>query len=99
MSRMAPLDVRRASWDRMREAVMIPSGRNNVAIALSALESWAGRRLTPEEAVETAVDEAALFRTVANAIPAQDEIITITSGLLNSRSWTVEPHDAEQADE
>ncbi|MEM9677767.1 MAG: hypothetical protein AAF035_12435 [Pseudomonadota bacterium] len=99
MMASVPLDIRHAEWDRMREAVVIPSGQNQVAIALSALESWVGRALTPSEAIETAVDEAALFRAVANAIPAQDNVITITQGLLNSRSWSVEPYSEQQADE
>lgn len=99
MMAFPPLDIRHAEWDRMREAVVIPSGQNQVAIALSALEGWVNRSLTPEEAVETAVEEAALFRAVANAIPAQDNVITITNGLLNSRSWSVEPHSEQQADE
>ena len=36
---------------------------------MEALESWANKRLTPEEAIETAVDEKALFAAIANATP------------------------------
>lgn len=72
---------------------MIPSGSNQVAVSLEALESWANKRLTPDEAVETAVDEKAMLATIANATPAHDNVITITAGILNSRSWTAEPYD------
>jgi hypothetical protein len=87
------LDVRHASWDKFRGAVVIPSGVNQVAVSLEALESWANKRLTPEEAIETAVDEKALFAAIANATPEHDNVITITAGILNSRSWGVEDHD------
>ncbi len=93
MSAFPQLDVRYARWDKFRCAVVIPSGANQVAISIEALESWENRKLSPQEAVEIAVDEKALFATVANATPAHDNIITITSGILNSRSWAVEAYD------
>ena len=96
MSPLPKLDVNGAVWDKYRGAVVIPSGVNQVAISIEALESWANRRLSPEEAVETAVDEGPLFRAVANATPAHDNVITITSGILNSRSWAVEPGEIDE---
>ena len=93
MTAFPVLDVRHASWDRFRGAVVIPSGVNQVAISIEALESWANKRLSPEEAVETAVDEKAMLAAIANATPAHDNVITITAGILNSRSWSVEPYD------
>ena len=93
MSAFPSLDVRHASWDKYRGAVVIPSGVNQIAVSIEALESWANKRLTPEEAVETAVDEKALLAAVANATPAHDNVITITAGILNSRSWAVEEYD------
>ncbi len=93
MSAFPQLDVRHASWDRFRGAVVIPAGKNQVAVAVEALESWMNRKLSPDEAVEAAVDEKALLSAVANATPAHDNIITITSGILNGRSWSIEPYD------
>lgn len=93
MSAFPALDVRHAAWDKFRGAVVIPSGVNQVAVSIEALESWANRRLTPDEAVETAVDEKALLAAVANATPAHDNVITITAGILNGRSWAVEEYD------
>jgi len=96
MSHLPKLDVNGAIWDKYRGAVVIPSGVNQVAISIEALESWANRSLSPQEAVETAVDEGAMFRAVANATPAHDNVITITRGILNSRSWAVEQGDIDE---
>lgn len=93
MSAYPQLDIRHVSWDRFRGAVMIPAGANQVAVSLEALESWASRKLSPEEAVETAVGEKAMLSAVANATPAHDNIITITAGILNGRSWDADPYD------
>ena len=93
MSAFPQLDTRHAEWDKFRGAVVMPSGQNQVAITIEALESWMNRSLTPEEAVEAAVDEKAMFAAVANATPAHDNVIMITTGILNSRSWTAENYD------
>lgn len=93
MSAFPHLDVRHASWDKFRGAVLIPAGGNQIAISIEALESWANRSLTPDEAIETAVGEKAMLAAVANATPVHDNVITITAGILNSRSWTVEDYD------
>lgn len=93
MSHFPPLDTRFATYDRYRGAVMMPCGKAQVAVTIEALEDWADRKLSAEEAVEVAVDEAAMFRAVANATPAHDDIIMITRGILNSRSWNAEPYD------
>lgn len=93
MSAFPQLDTRLAAWDKFRGAVVIPSGANQVAISIEALEGWMNRKLSPDEAVEAAVDEKAMLRAVANATPAHDNVITITSGILNSRSWSAEPYD------
>lgn len=93
MSALPQLDIRNAVWDKFREAVVVPAGRDHVVITQDALESWADRKLDAEEAVEVAVDEKAVFAAVANALAAQDGVITITRGILNSRSWTAEPYD------
>jgi len=93
VSAFPKLDVRHASWDKYRGAVVIPAGANQVAISIEALESWFNRSLTPEEAIEAAVDEKALLAAVANATPVHDNVITITTGILNGRSWAVEDYD------
>ncbi len=93
MSGLPPLDARGAVWDKFRGAVIMPAGINQVAVSIEALESWLNRKLSPEEAVEAAADETALLRAVANATPAHDNVITITAGIMNSRSWAVEPYD------
>ncbi|MEE9375401.1 MAG: hypothetical protein V3V04_03600 [Rhizobiaceae bacterium] len=93
MSALPQLDTRHAEWDKYRGAVMIPCGKNQLAITIEALESWMNCTLNPEEAVDTVIDEKAMFSAIANATPAHDNIIMITSGILNSRSWTVEPFD------
>ncbi len=93
MSAFPVLDVRHASWDKFRGAVVIPSGVNQIAVSIEALESWANKRLTPEEAVEAAIGEKALLSAVANATPAHDNVITITAGILNGRSWSIEAYD------
>ena len=95
MKRLAQLDMRDARYDRMREAVVVSAGADEIAITHSALENWYNRRLTPEEALEVAEDEGALLARVANTISAHDNIITITSGILNSRSWDLAPGDEE----
>ncbi len=87
------LDTRNAEWDKFRDAVVIPAGRDQVVISLDALESWANRSLEPNEAVEVAIDEKALLAAVANTLAPHDNVITITTGILNSRSWAVEPYD------
>ncbi len=92
MSSLPQLDIRNAQWDKFRDAVVLPAGRDHVVITLDALESWANRSLDADEAVEVAVDEKATFQAVANSLAAQDGVITITRGVLNSRSWTVEPY-------
>ena len=99
MNRIAPLDSGRAEWDKFREAVVIPSGTNVVAVTLDALESWVNRTLTPQEAVEAAIDEQAVIRTVANTVPAHDNVIMITTGIMNSRSWEVEPYEEHSGDD
>ena len=93
MSSFPILDIRHAAWDKFRGAVMIPAGANQVAVTIEALESWANCKLTPDEAVEVAVGEKALLRAVANATPAHDNVIMITSGILNGRSWAAETYD------
>ena len=93
MSAFPNLDVRHAAWDKFRDAVIIPAGQNQIAISIEALESCVNRRLTPEEAVEAAVDEKALLAAIANATPAHDNVITITTGIMNSRSWAAEPYE------
>ena len=93
MSAFPTLDIRHASWDRYRGAVVIPAGADQVAVSIEALESWMNKSLSPEEAVAVAVDEKALLTAVANATPAHDNVITITAGILNSRSWAVEDYD------
>lgn len=98
MSRIAPLEAGRAAWDKYRGAVVIPSGVNVVAISLEALESWVNRSLSPDEAVEAAVGEQAVIRAVANTISAQDNVIMITTNIMNSRSWDAEPHEEQSGD-
>ena len=93
MSALPQLDISNAVWDKFREAVVIPAGCDQVVVSLDALESWANRDLTHDEAVDLAVDEKALLATVANTLASHDNVITITRGILNSRSWTVEPYD------
>ncbi len=93
MSNIPKLDIRDAEWDKFRDAVVIPAGRDQLVISLDALESWANRSLSPAEAVEVAVDEKAMLRAIANATPAHDNVITITSGIMNARSWSVQPYD------
>ena len=34
-----------------------------------------------------------MLAAIANATPAHDNVITITAGILNSRSWSVEAYD------
>ena len=89
------LDTRSASYDKYRGAVMIPAGRAHVAVVHEALESWVNRSLTPDEAVEAAIEEKAVLARVANTLAEQDNIITITSGILNSRSWEIAQGDEE----
>lgn len=95
MSRLPPLDMRDAVWDRMRDAVVAPAGRYQVVITGDALEAHVNRSLSPQDAVEAAQDEQALLRTVANALGAQDGVITITNAVLNGRDWSAIDHDAD----
>jgi len=93
VSAFAKLDTRHAEWDKFRGAVVIPAGVNQVAISIEALEAWLNRALSPEEAIEAAAHEKAMLTAIANATPAHDNVITITAGIMNSRSWAVEPYD------
>ena len=95
MSNLAPLEVRHAFFDKFRGAVVIPSGANQVAVSIEALEAWSNSKLSPEDAVDLAVDEQAMIRTIANATPAHDNVITITSNIMNGRSWSVAPYDPD----
>lgn len=95
MSRVPPLDMRDAVWDRMRGAVVAPAGRYQLVITGDALEAYVNRTLSPQDAVEVAQDEQALLRTVANTLGAQDGVITITNATLNGRDWSVQDHDAD----
>ena len=90
---MAQLDMREARYDKFRGAVVVPAGANQVAISHEALESWVNRSLSSDEAVEAAALEKALLARVANSITAHDNAITITAGILNSRSWELAPPD------
>lgn len=94
MSSVPPLDMKLAAWDKFRDAVVIPTGTNQLVVSLGALEAWMNCRLTPDEAVEAAVDEGAMLRAIANTLAPQDNVITITAGIMNSRDWHVE-HYAE----
>ena len=98
MSAYPKLDVRHAQWDKFRGAVIIPAGADQVAISIEALESWTNRKLSPDEAVEEAVQEKSLFSAIANATPAHDNVITITAGILNSRAWSVKSYDGGPED-
>lgn len=93
MAALPQLDIREAHYDKFRGAVVVPAGANQVAVSREALESWMNRALTDEEAVEAAVSEKALLARVANTVAAHDNVITITTGILNSRSWDLAPAD------
>ena len=95
MGMLPTLDTRAATYDRFRGAVMVPAGGSHVAVVHEALESYVNRRLTPEEAVEAVIEEKAILTRVANSVAAHDNIITITSGILNSRSWDLLPGEEE----
>lgn len=96
MGALPNLDMREAVWDKFRGAVVIPAGGDDhVVVAREALESWANRSLTPDEAVETAADEKALLARIANTLSAHDNVITITTGIINSRSWELAPGEEE----
>jgi hypothetical protein len=93
MSPISKLDVNSATWDKFRGAVVMTCGVNQLAISIEALEDWTNRKLSPKEAIEAAIDDGAMFRSIANATPAHDNVITITTGILNSRSWSAEIYD------
>ena len=95
MPAMPALNVRAAQYDRYREAVVIPAGRFEIAVVHGALEHWVNRRLSPDEAVEAAVDEKALITRVANCLSPHDDVITITASILNSRSWALQDYAGE----
>ena len=82
----------------MREAVIIPRGREEVAVTLDALEAFANRRLGADDAVTLVVEEARIFRRAANAVPADDGVVTLTKKLLLERSWTAEAYDETHAE-
>ena len=98
MSRIANLDTRNAHYDRFRNAVIVRAGRIEVAIVLDALESRVNRTLTYEEAVAVLDEQKAVFSKMANATAPSDNVITITSGLVNSRPWDLEPAADEGLD-
>jgi len=89
------LDPRSARYDKFRGGVLMAAGSAQVVISHDALENWVNRRLTNDEAVEAAVEEKALLARVANTLAEHDNIITITNGVLNSRSWDIAPGDEE----
>ena len=95
MSRLPPLDMREAHWDKMRDAVVIPAGRDQVVVTRDALEAHVNRSLSHVEALEAAADEMALLRHVANSVGGHDGVITITHSALNGRDWSVAAHDAD----
>lgn len=98
MSALPRLDTRSVRWDPYRGAVVAPAGQTQVVISLEALESWAGRSLNEDEAIETVIDERAMFAAIANTLAETDGVITITSRVVNSRSWTTHPYSEAPED-
>jgi len=84
---MLKLDLNQTSYDKMRQSVVIEAGRARVVVSLEALEDYFNRELAPDDAVIGAIEAGATIRLAANATPADDGLITITSRILNGRLW------------
>ncbi len=89
---MLKLDIDSARYDRMRQSVVIGAGRGRVIISLEALEEFYRKPLEPDEAVDGAIGAGMVIRLAANATPADDGMINITSSILNGRNWESEEY-------
>ena len=79
-------------FDRMRDAIVVPRGTDEVVIPLDALEGFASRRLDPADALSLVAEEAGRLRRAANATPADDGVVTLTKSILLERSWTFDAY-------
>ncbi len=95
---MLRLDFNETSYDRMRQSVVIAATRSQVVVSLEALEAYFNRKLDPLEAVNGAIEAGAIIRLAANATPADDGLINITSNILNGRRWELGEAESEDAD-
>ncbi len=92
------LDIDTAEYDRMRHSVVFAANRAQVIVSLEALESFFSRSLDAEEAVEGAMEAGNIIRLAANATPADDGMINITSKILNGRQWELGERDEAEGD-
>ncbi len=95
---MIKIDIESAEYDRMRQSVVMIAGRGHVIISLEALESYFNRELNAEDAVVGAIEAGSIIRLAANATPADDGVINITSKILNGRAWELNERESEDAD-
>ena len=89
---MKPLIVRTARYEAMRDAVVIDRRDAEVAVSRDALEAWFGRPVPAEASVARALSIEPVLRRAANAVAADDGVITITTRLLTRE------REAENAD-
>ncbi len=82
----------------MRQSVVIAARKSHVIVSLEALEDHFNRKLNPLEAVNCAIEAGAIIRLAANATPAIDGLINITSKILNGRQWEFDERESEDAD-
>ncbi len=82
----------------MRQSVVIAGRHSRVVVSLEALEAFFNRKLDPHEAVECAIEAGTIIRLAANATPADDGLINITSNILNGRQWVLGERESDDAD-
>jgi len=95
---MLNVDIESAEYDRMRQSVVIAANRAQVIVSLEALENYFSRSLNADEAVEGAIEAGNIIRLAANATPADDGMINITSKILNGRQWELSERDEAEGD-
>lgn len=81
---MQRLDLKTVRYDKYSQCVLFDGRKLTLAVTHDAIEALYNRELSPEEATLKAVDEVMKLTRLAEIVPADDGLVTITKmRLLN----------------
>lgn len=85
---MQRLDLKTVRYDKYTECVLFDGRKITLAVTHDAMEALYNRELTQEEATLKAVDEVVKLTRLAEIVPADDGLVTITKKrLLNDGNF------------